>query len=288
MGGQGSTRWLFHSNKILVEDCFKMTICTFKSDLKPGNSGSLTWSQGGSVIGSISFQVMGDEKPTAILLLYTINNSRTSEKRDLNYHVPLQTTRTSWGSLRFWFTCPLSVNGLPCERRVGALYLPPGGRYFGCRYCYDLTYRSSQESKIWDGFYKQMAVMMRDRYPGAVGADIQYLLEERGKPPEGFFHRMMTDDWSGYSDPYANYLTADELLNQTGLTSVDLSHLESALLLLPDHDGKYRPKLVGWGRKLAYLLGQGWKIDEIKRWTKGRWLAPDPRQWPPERERWVW
>ena len=29
---------------------------------------------------------------------------------------------------------------------MGKLYLPPGGRYFGCRHCHDLTYRSRQES----------------------------------------------------------------------------------------------------------------------------------------------
>jgi hypothetical protein len=30
---------------------------------------------------------------------------------------------------------------------VGKLYLPGGGRYFGCRRCYRLTYRSCQESR---------------------------------------------------------------------------------------------------------------------------------------------
>jgi hypothetical protein len=39
----------------------------------------------------------------------------------------------------------LVVSGSPCYRRVGKLYLPPGGRYFGCRHCYDLTYTSCQE-----------------------------------------------------------------------------------------------------------------------------------------------
>jgi hypothetical protein len=28
---------------------------------------------------------------------------------------------------------------------VGKLYLPPGARYFGCRRCHELTYRSCQE-----------------------------------------------------------------------------------------------------------------------------------------------
>ena len=37
------------------------------------------------------------------------------------------------------------MNGHACNRRVAKLYLPPGGRYFGCRHCYRLTYRSVQE-----------------------------------------------------------------------------------------------------------------------------------------------
>ena len=32
-----------------------------------------------------------------------------------------------------------------CNRRVAKLYLPPGGRYFGCRLCHGLTYKSAQE-----------------------------------------------------------------------------------------------------------------------------------------------
>jgi hypothetical protein len=37
------------------------------------------------------------------------------------------------------------ADDVPCDRRVAKLYLPPGGRYFGCRECYRLTYRSAQE-----------------------------------------------------------------------------------------------------------------------------------------------
>ncbi len=38
------------------------------------------------------------------------------------------------------------IGDVPCERRVGKLWLPPGAIYFGCRHCYGLTYRSCQES----------------------------------------------------------------------------------------------------------------------------------------------
>jgi hypothetical protein len=56
----------------------------------------------------------------------------------------IATTRPRFGGLRWWFVCPLTVNGRPCGRRVGKLYLPPAGRYFGCRHCHDLTYTSCQ------------------------------------------------------------------------------------------------------------------------------------------------
>ena len=39
---------------------------------------------------------------------------------------------------------PVSDGGQrrPCGRRVQKLYLPPGGRQFGCRDCYDLGYET--------------------------------------------------------------------------------------------------------------------------------------------------
>jgi hypothetical protein len=52
-----------------------------------------------------------------------------------------------FGGLRWWFVCPLAVNGRDCGRRVGKLYLPDGARYFGCRRCHDLVYRSSQQAR---------------------------------------------------------------------------------------------------------------------------------------------
>jgi hypothetical protein len=65
-------------------------------------------------------------------------------------------------------------------------------------------------------------------------------------------------EWQDY-DPYEGYLTADELCQQSGLDPGNLSKLREARLLLPDtKDGRYRLKLAGWGKKLAYLLREGW------------------------------
>lgn len=50
--------------------------------------------------------------------------------------VSLVTTSCNLGGVRYWFICPA------CSRRVGGLYIAPGDRYFRCRHCDNLTYRS--------------------------------------------------------------------------------------------------------------------------------------------------
>jgi hypothetical protein len=77
-----------------------------------------------------------------IRLFYTI--TRTHDKMD--YRIRLTTTSPYFGGLRWWYICPLSVNGRSCHRRIGKLYLPNYARFYGCRHCYELTYRSCQEA----------------------------------------------------------------------------------------------------------------------------------------------
>ena len=76
---------------------------------------------------------------------YTQTNGFTKEKTELDYKVRLVTTPCNFGGFRYWFICPLVIDGESCRRRVGNLYLPPGSKYFGCRHCYNLTYRSCKE-----------------------------------------------------------------------------------------------------------------------------------------------
>ncbi len=56
--------------------------------------------------------------------------------------IDLQPMHLHYGGLRYWFICPLLVNGVACRRRVAKLYFR--GWYFGCRHCHGLTYRSCQ------------------------------------------------------------------------------------------------------------------------------------------------
>jgi len=88
---------------------------------------------------------MGKYRGNYVRLQYTQTNHYTKEKTEVDYRVELATTPCNFGGVRYWFICPLVVNGRACQRRVAKLYLPPGGRYFGCRHCYNLTYESCKE-----------------------------------------------------------------------------------------------------------------------------------------------
>ena len=75
----------------------------------------------------------------------------------VDYRVRLVTSTPHYGGLRWWFICPLvRKDGRP-PRRVAKLYLPSGGKYFGSRECYGLTYLSCQESGKNRGLYRHLA-----------------------------------------------------------------------------------------------------------------------------------
>lgn len=52
--------------------------------------------------------------------------------------VPLDWTPCNYGGERAWLRCP------GCDRRVTALYLPPGRERFRCRHCHQLAYGIQQ------------------------------------------------------------------------------------------------------------------------------------------------
>jgi hypothetical protein len=79
---------------------------------------------------------------------YTVTDRGTGEKTDYDYKISLTTTPCNFGGVRYWFICPLSINGVYCGRRTGTLYIASGGNYFGCRHCYDLSYESRNESRL--------------------------------------------------------------------------------------------------------------------------------------------
>ncbi len=169
MGGYGSTRWNFHNKRLAVEDCRRLPFRLFKRYLQAGMTGQITWSQNGEKVSSIGYQVNGwDESALSLSLIYTVTRAN-KEKIDCNYQVRLTATSLPWGGLRHWFICP----GLGCGRRVGVLYLAPGGLYFVCRHCNHLSYRSRQEGYSNRSFYIGMAKMMQDLRPGTTWRDVK-------------------------------------------------------------------------------------------------------------------
>ncbi len=116
-----------------------------------------SWSRNGEVVASISYRVEnGMDGPTGLRFIYSITDNETGAKKDYNYIIPVVSTRCNYGGKRWWFICPLVVNGRSCQRRCRIVYLPPEAEYFGCRECHRLTYESRQRhrEKFYEGFEK--------------------------------------------------------------------------------------------------------------------------------------
>ncbi len=122
----------------------------------PGLLWSTSWSRNGEVIASVSFQVEAEgDSPTRMRFMYTITDNSSGAKKNFNYALRLVSTPCHYGGQRWWFLCPLVVNGQYCNRTCRILYMPPGSGYFGCRECYGLTYESRQRHR--EKFYEQFA-----------------------------------------------------------------------------------------------------------------------------------
>ena len=150
MGGYGSG--FQGSKRQTVEDGLTLSAATLmrigllRANLH-GSGGSVVWRN--TATGERSASIGCDpnvwDEHGRLRLHYTRNDT---DKVD--YRVAVTSTALPWGGRRWWFTCPLVRNNVPCGRRCGKLHLPPGGRYFGCRRCYGLTYTSCQESHKHD------------------------------------------------------------------------------------------------------------------------------------------
>lgn len=107
--------------------------------------GEIQWSDAkGHKTGSIGFSILVINNFGEIRFQYALTDPHTEAKKNLDYPVQLTPTPCYFGGRRWWFRCPLNINGYPCLRRVEKLYLR--GQYFGCRKCHNLTYASCQES----------------------------------------------------------------------------------------------------------------------------------------------
>ncbi|MCC7085194.1 MAG: hypothetical protein IT427_09330 [Pirellulales bacterium] len=152
MGGFGSGNWYrWQERKSTVEESLSLAMRDFRGRIFQGAAGTLTWTwTNGGNKSSVGWFVTGGDVPTITF------HYRWRDSEDVRIPVWLQTTPTQFGGERWWFTCPLIVNGVACNRRVGKLFLPPGARYFGCRKCHGLTYRSCQEAHQTERLFGRM------------------------------------------------------------------------------------------------------------------------------------
>jgi hypothetical protein len=159
VGGCGSTRWLCHTRKRTVEECFSLSIDKLVRDgmLLAGiqGHGGLTWTNKATGVetASASYDVDTlDSADPCICLGYTLTHTGQATRQTIQ----LTTTPLPWGGIKWWFICPRCspAGGNTLRRRK--LYRPPGAIHFGCRRCYDLTYASSQEAHRFDRLLRQL------------------------------------------------------------------------------------------------------------------------------------
>lgn len=134
-------------SKTEADDCKKIEIWWLLRDIKEKGGYKYTtvsWGENGSH-GSISIEVSVNNSEKFARFIYTQTDRLSEEKKDFDYKVPIITTPCHLGGERYWFKCSLFKNGQHCGRRVGVLY--KDGDWFGCRHCYELTYKSKNVNK---------------------------------------------------------------------------------------------------------------------------------------------
>jgi hypothetical protein len=163
MGGTGSGRWTYHDKRRTVEECWAMSISEVDRVLdfsKPGSISHLfrpTIPKTGKRMSPVRTKSkVGDDGKPLLGLSYTVKDRQGLEHR-VEEVLRLQTTRPTFGGVRWWFSCPRMLDGEECGRRVGKLYRPPGSRTFACRHCLELTYESCQRSHRYDGLFALVA-----------------------------------------------------------------------------------------------------------------------------------
>ncbi len=176
MGGFGSTRWGYYSQRRTAEESKRLTLKPYKTSLREIERGEVlhvmyrpSWTRGNEPAGNINLTFDRGNGGIRAEVNYTVTDREGPH--DYRYEVGLTATPTPWGASRYWWTCP------HCGRRCGTLYLPPGQRIFACRKCHGLTYTSCQESHKYDTFIKSL--IGDDGFHGLSVSEVVNLLKRR-------------------------------------------------------------------------------------------------------------
>ncbi len=168
MGGFGSGNWYRSDKKTTTEECHSLDVRDFYREglLKLGTCFRSSWSRAGKEVASIRGFVYQDR----VVLSYRHRRGLGGEWEDVKEPVALEWAPCNFGGERPWFICP----GMACGRRVAILYCP--GKYFLCRYCYDLRYESQRQDKAGQALRR---AQIRQRLGGS--ANMMEPLPERPK-----------------------------------------------------------------------------------------------------------
>lgn len=133
--------------KRLVEDSFCLSIKELSAvtrGLMPG-AGEL----------QLKRQHPGPELPLSFWLYPRIDGRTLKVSYSINSHPFSYLIRIAptypqppFSGVRWWFVCPLGIDGRACGRRSAKLLLPPAGTHFGCRFCHQLTYVSTRARRL--------------------------------------------------------------------------------------------------------------------------------------------
>lgn len=120
-------------------------------------SGGISWSN--SYLRnnySVGIETFFDDEKGYLRIYYSQINE--NDKKSFDYRVELIPSECNFGGKRYWFICPLQKNNKPCNRRVNVLY--KCGDYFGCRHCFNLTYKTRNENRRYKlyGLFKTLTL----------------------------------------------------------------------------------------------------------------------------------
>jgi hypothetical protein len=119
--------------------------------LMPGGWINSKWSRNGQVHSSVSASVYDDK----LVLQYTYQ-----KKENVEQPIRFAWTRCNFGGKRIWFVCPY------CGRRCAVIY--SCGKYFACRICGNVAYRTQNETHRERLFTK--AEKLREKIGAKAGA----------------------------------------------------------------------------------------------------------------------
>jgi len=134
MGGYGSTRWGKTPTRWSTGACLRLDIAVVRPYLADDHPSLIwRWPRAKGREATLGMATARD----GIVLSHTSRHGQGGpvSVRDA---VGVEWTSCTRGGERPWFRCP------GCDRRVRALYLPPGRDHFRCRHCHRLAYASQQ------------------------------------------------------------------------------------------------------------------------------------------------